>query len=114
MVCVIGTLLPNFKIENWVLKSSPSVVFAQLAMEHPHILLLGASFLPFPTFFFSSYSNISTKLNIVLFLDEPTNHLDMESIDALALAIKEFEGGVVIVSHDFREFFPPPSLRTMW
>lgn len=26
----------------------------------------------------------------------------MESIDALALAIKEFEGGVVIVSHDFR------------
>ncbi|KAL7418566.1 ABC transporter ATP-binding protein arb1 [Cryptotrichosporon argae] len=50
------------------------VCFAQIAMEHPHILLL----------------------------DEPTNHLDMASIDSLAAAIKEFEGGVVIVSHDFR------------
>jgi hypothetical protein len=110
MVCVIGTFLPNSIFEkekkNWLLKSSPlSVVFAQLAMEHPHILLLGASYLPSPTFIFSSYANMSMKLNIVVFLDEPTNHLDMESIDALAQAIKEFEGGVVIVSHDFREYF---------
>lgn len=36
--------------------------------------------------------------------DEPTNHLDMASIDALAKAIKEFEGGAVIVSHDFRSY----------
>ncbi|WWD07812.1 hypothetical protein V865_005917 [Kwoniella europaea PYCC6329] len=50
------------------------VVFAILAMEMPHIILL----------------------------DEPTNHLDMDSIDALAEAIKAFSGGVVIVSHDFR------------
>lgn len=34
--------------------------------------------------------------------DEPTNNLDIESIDALAEAINEYKGGVIIVSHDER------------
>lgn len=38
----------------------------------------------------------------VVILDEPTNNLDIESIDALAEAIREYEGGVIIVSHDER------------
>jgi len=38
----------------------------------------------------------------MLMLDEPTNHLDLESIDALAQAIKAYNGGLVLVSHDFR------------
>ncbi|HNQ77380.1 MAG TPA: ABC-F family ATP-binding cassette domain-containing protein [Acidobacteriota bacterium] len=36
----------------------------------------------------------------MLFLDEPTNHLDMESIASLIEAMEEFEGAIVIVTHN--------------
>lgn len=50
------------------------IVFAMLALERPNMLLF----------------------------DEPTNHLDMECIDSLAEAINAFNGGMLLVSHDFR------------
>jgi len=39
----------------------------------------------------------------VLVLDEPTNYLDREGLGALVLAIKEYKGGVLIISHN-KEF----------
>jgi ATP-binding cassette subfamily F protein 2 len=50
------------------------LVFCEISLQNPHLLLL----------------------------DEPTNAADMEMIDSMAEAIKAFNGGVVVISHDFR------------
>jgi ATP-binding cassette subfamily F protein 3 len=46
-----------------------------------------------------------TKSNLII-LDEPTNHLDIESKQVLQNALRDFEGSLVIVSHDV-DFLSP-------
>jgi ATP-binding cassette subfamily F protein 1 len=46
--------------------------------------------------------DLACKAPDVLILDEPTNNLDLESIDALAEALRDYKGGVIVVTHDER------------
>lgn len=48
----------------------------------------------------------------LIILDEPTNYLDRESLGALATAIKEFQGGVVLITHN--KEFAEATTRETW
>ena len=45
-------------------------------------------------------SAMSTNSPDLIILDEPTNNLDIPTIESLELALGQYRGGVVIVSHD--------------
>ena len=47
-----------------------------------------------------AFASLAYQKPHVIIMDEPTNHLDMESIDALVEAVKDFKGGLIVVSHD--------------
>jgi ATP-binding cassette, subfamily F, member 3 len=49
----------------------------------------------------------------LLVLDEPTNHLDVENIEVLEDALDEYEGTVLLVSHD-RAFLRQVATRVWW
>ena len=50
--------------------------------------------------------------NNVLLLDEPTNHLDIQAKEALEDALTEYDGTLVIVSHD--RYFLDQVCNTIW
>ncbi len=46
------------------------------------------------------FSRLALEQPNVLVLDEPTNHLDLESIEALVAGLRNYEGTLILVSHD--------------
>ena len=46
------------------------------------------------------FASICAKNPHVILLDEPTNHLDIETIDALVNAINEFDGAIIMITHN--------------
>ncbi|SER85262.1 ABC-F family ATP-binding cassette domain-containing protein [Pedobacter rhizosphaerae] len=44
--------------------------------------------------------SVSNRAPDILILDEPTNNLDVQSLEILSSAIKEFEGTLLVISHD--------------
>jgi len=58
------------------------------------------------------FGKLMLQNNNVLLLDEPTNHLDMESIEALNLALDNYPGTLIFVSHD-REFVSSLATRIL-
>jgi ATP-binding cassette subfamily F protein 3 len=54
---------------------------------------------------------IITKANFMM-LDEPTNHLDMQSVEMLIDALNEYEGTMIIVSHD--RYFVSQTANKIW
>ena len=64
--------LPTNKISDLSGGQKARVSFASVQMLNPHLILL----------------------------DEPTNHLDLESIEGLIKGINDFNGGIVVITHD--------------
>lgn len=47
------------------------------------------------------FAELCVQAPQVLILDEPTNHLDIDMREALALSLSEFDGAVILVTHDW-------------
>jgi ATPase subunit of ABC transporter with duplicated ATPase domains len=58
------------------------------------------------------FGEIMLKRPNIILMDEPTNHLDMESIESLNLALENYPGTIMFVSHD-REFVSSIATRVV-
>lgn len=96
-----GDELPKQKISTMSGGQKCRLCLAAAMYRKPHLLILDGKnvvsfIIPFEILRYANRHDMLTFYHYI----EPTNHLDLETTEALIEAIKEFEGGVLLVSHD--------------
>lgn len=59
-----------------------------------------------------AFAALAYKKPHVLVIDEGSNHLSMEAVDALVEAVRDFKGGILVVSHD--SYFVQKTCTELW
>jgi ATP-binding cassette subfamily F protein 3 len=102
----VENLNPNYTVEEEILASSPHID-RQTARNICGAMMFGGDDALKKTSVLSGGEKsrvmlgklLASPVNLLL-LDEPTNHLDMESNDALLMALNNFGGAIVMVTHN--------------
>lgn len=59
-----------------------------------------------------SFAVLAYQKPHLLIIDEGSNHLSMDAVDALIEAVKQFKGGLIVVSHD--QYFVSQTCNELW
>ena len=96
----------NGTAEGWIMSNSPARTVGQVRAELGRVLFSGEE-AEKPLTALSGgeaarlvFCRLCIDRPNVMVLDEPTNHLDLEAIEALVEALREFDGTLILVSHD--------------
>jgi ATPase subunit of ABC transporter with duplicated ATPase domains len=103
-----SALLDAFIAESALVNGEARALLARFALGADDVTRRGSSLSPGERSRATLALLAARRVN-TLILDEPTNHLDLEAIEQLEQALAQYEGTVLLITHDrrFREAFAP-------